>query len=1157
MTTEQDGPTILVVEDDQEVARTLTDILAHHGLRSELAGSGEEALEKLGRGHLDLVLLDVRLPGIDGFATCARIREALGPSLPVLILTAYPDPEAVRSGYGAGADDFVAKPFRTDTLIPKVRALLRLKALHDGAVRHRQEAQARVRDLALLHEIGRDWSLIAEPGEFNRMVTGRLAALIGAPVCLVAQFDPATRVMAASLPVHGLDDETARSLRYVVRPEHRSLWSFRSGRPYLSNRPLGDPHLVQEMVQKAGVESVVLVPMLSGGSFQGVLVAINKPSGFTDADVQLLTVFAGPAATFLHGRALFASQRRQLLRLERIAALTGEMAATLGRGPLLGLTVSRLQADLGYDRVAFLVRGADGGFVAEAVAGASAAARDDAELLRWVAGGARALQGSDEEGASLAVPVGADGRSLGILHLRRERGRSFPAEEVALLATLAGQLALALQRSESVARVERMARQLSTLYDLGLETGALRDLPRLFATATAEAGRLIRADHTLALKLDAEGILRPFASWARVPEPSPVPEPSFRIGEGVAGQVARDGVPALVNDPATYPGFVHLQRELGRLICVPLAGQGDGAPGVVGVLNATRVPGGEPFTADDVEYLRRFAGQLSIAVANSMAFEAERERSEQLALVNALLREIAGKLSRQAILETAVRRIREAFRHPVVTIVVPDPEAGVGRVVAVAADQPPPEGWPHHPLGSGLLGRVFRERHPVVVPDVAEVPDSSPTVASTRSEAVVPIFSGDELTALLDVQSDRRAAFGRSALVTLETLADGIGIALRNADLYGTLERTNARLVELDRTRGELLNMVAHDFRSPLAAVAGYAELLEWKVDAPRAELTACARSITEAATHLTALVDKTLKTNRLETGQLPFDFRVTDLVAVVRQVLARTPDDAAHPVQVEAPEDPLPVWGDPERLAEVMDNLVSNAVKYSPEGGPVLVEVERAGDTARVRVTDAGIGLGRGDLERLFKPFSRVRNDRTEGIPGSGLGLYICDRILRAHGGRIAGSARPGEGSTFSFSLPVFGVSAQTRPSLVLVAVPDEGTRREVHRVAERLGFASEEVGDGVEALETALRLRPAAVVADRVLPRLGAEDLAARLREAPGTRRTAVIVLARDGELSREAEAGFAACLRKPLDPKSLSDALDRLGHPGSGLTPTRGGA
>ena len=97
----------------------------------------------------------------------------------------------------------------------------------------------------------------------------------------------------------------------------------------------------------------------------------------------------------------------------------------------------------------------------------------------------------------------------------------------------------------------------------------------------------------------------------------------------------------------------------------------------------------------------------------------------------------------------------------------------------------------------------------------------------------MPIFSGDEVAAVLNVESDARRGFDRAHVITLETLADGVGILLRNAELFAALERTNGQLVELDRTKSELVNVVAHDFRAPLAGILGHAELLEWRPDAP------------------------------------------------------------------------------------------------------------------------------------------------------------------------------------------------------------------------------------------------------------------------------------------------------------------------------------
>src|SRR5262245_20183576 len=303
------------------------------------------------------------------------------------------------------------------------------------------------------------------------------------------------------------------------------------------------------------------------------------------------------------------------------------------------------------------------------------------------------------------------------------------------------------------------------------------------------------------------------------------------------------------------------------------------------------------------------------------------------------MREISGTLSSERILETAVGRIHEVFQYPVVAISVADPDGSGYRIAAGATRDGRTLGG-RFGIDEGIEGRAYREKRTQNVSDVAADPDYIPLVATTRSEVSVPILWGDEVVAVLNVERDTPGEFTPSEIITLETLADGIGIMMRNAELFQTLERTNAKLVELDRMKSELVNIVAHDFRSPLAGVLGHAELLEWRPDAPRAERIEQARAIIQAATHMANLVEKTLKTNRLETGQFPFDFGIIDLAAVAREVVARVPVKATHPLTAAISEDPVPCWADRERMAEVIENLVSNAIKYSPGGGRVQVEV-------------------------------------------------------------------------------------------------------------------------------------------------------------------------------------------------------------------------
>ncbi|HET7293816.1 MAG TPA: GAF domain-containing protein [Vicinamibacteria bacterium] len=1134
------GCRILVVENNRQAAEGLREVLAAQGHAVASVGTGEAALEYLDVHSCDLVLLDSRLPGLSGHDTCARMRSRHGSRLPILMVADESDPDGARRSLESGADELVA-PADPAALTLRVQGLLRSKALQDDLHQAREEAQARLRDMALLNEIGRDWSLIAEPWHFYRMVTQRLGLLIEAATCFIALHREDTDSFEAAIPAHGVSDEVLRGLRL----DQRSLLPLlERGRAYISNDARSDARLPEGLAAALGADSLVLVPMLSEGGAVGLIAAANKPAPFTEDDVQLLMIFAGPAASFLRGRQIYAAQQRHVARLERLPWLMGTMASTTSRASLLELTTSFLQTELGYESVAFYAPASDDERRIECVTVTGewepGGAAIDPERIRWALQSGIALQAASAGGAfDLTIPVGVGVHAQGVLKVRRLGGPP-EKDEVALLTTIAGQLGLALQRAESIAKTEGLARQMATLYDLALETGPLRDLKRLFVESTEKAGRLINADHVSALRFHPEdGTLRLFAAWARDPAAEHFADPEFRLGEGIAGRVAQDWLPAMINDVGQSGGFVQPSERnpIARILCVPLVyfDAEKAEPTLFAVLNASRQTGSPRFTHDELEYVQRFGSQLSVAVANAMAYAAEQERSTQLALINAVLGEIAENLSRDRILEAAVRRIHESFRLTLVMLAVPDPEAGLAHATMVAGPEPGRLLRQDYPLHDGSLGRALSEKRTFLVADASKDADFRPLLDSTLCALTIPILSGEEPMAVLCVESDVPGFFGRSELLTLQTLAEGIGIILRNAQLYGALEETNARLVELDRLKSELVNVVAHDFRSPLAGVLGHAEILASSLEG---EPLHSARSIINAATHMATLVDKTLVTTRLESGRFPLDFEVAELGSIFREVLGRRLVDPLHPLTADLPTDPIAIWADRDRLAEVIENLLSNAAKYSPQGGPITVRGRVEGEAATVSVEDSGLGVAPEDLGRLFLPFSRIRNPGTAGIEGAGLGLHICDRIVRAHGGRFHVESQPGRGSVFSFTIPVYGLVAQAPQAVVLVA-SDAATRRDVRDVAERLGYRVQEAQDGVGLVEDSVRLRPAAIFADRILPRLRAEEVAERLRGFPATAQVPLFVLsARDD--GGPAPGPLGGYLRKPIDPARLKEIL-----------------
>ncbi len=1133
---------ILVVDDEPLIASTLIELLSVHGYRAHGVGSGEEALRVLDEGRHDLVILDINLPGMSGFEACRAIRRKFGAALPIIMLTALGDATALREGYESGTDDFLTKPVDTPLLILKVRAYLRFKAMHDETVRHRIAAQDRARDLAALHGIGRDWSLVAEAEDFHRMVTGRLAALLGAPIVAVVHYDPVEQTMRPALPVHGLDDQRVRNLTFRLPPGHRGLAFLATGRSFFTNATRTEGPLFRDLVGELDLDSILLAPLVSGGQVIGLVVAANKPGGFDDDDARLFSIFAGPAATFLRSREIYKRQERYASRLARLSEISGALGATTGRQPLLELLVSRVQRDLGYARVAFH-GSAEGRLHREASAGEEPESSSTDELL-WALRALSPLRLEGSNGiAGLAIPV-TGVRPPGVIHVVRAEPGPFEDEEVSLLSTLAGQLSVALQKAQSMEETEGLARRMATLYDLGLETAAVRDLRNLLLKATEEAGRLIGADHTSVLRWDdGEKVLRLFAPWGRDAVHERAQSPVFQLGEGIAGVVARDWVPIIANEAAAAPEFVVREAPVARLVCVPLTRYDPERQSMTlfGVLNASRLPGAPPFEKGDVEYLTHFASQISIAVANSLAFASEKDRSDQLALVNSLLGEIAGSLSREDILKTACNRIREAFSYPAVMIFWVDHSSQTCRVAAMAAVDAGriSDRRAVYALSSGAVAGAAAASRTTRVDNVADDPAERPLFDFTRSQLAVPIRSGGEVVAVVSVESDKVGGFDRAHVLTLETLADGIGISLRNADLYEDLQQTNVKLLEADRLKTEVVSLVAHDFRSPLAGILGFAELLEERPDAPAGEHVENARAIIDGVTYLSGLVDKTLKSTRLDSGQFPFHFDIVDLGAVLRSVLARWPTDPSRALEVEVPDDPVPVWGDRERLTEVFENLLSNAFKYTAPGGNISVVAQVWGENIRVQVKDTGVGLAQGDLERVFRPFTRIRNRKIAHVKGAGLGLHICQKIVRAHGGVLTVRSEEGVGSEFAFAIPLYGAEAQARGPLILLATADAAMRRVVRQAAASHPYEVRDLADGVDVVETARRLSPAAILIDRMMPPLGAEDVAERLQLSASTATIPIVVLLGDQDVLPRPEL-FRAVLRRPVDAAHVAEVL-----------------
>lgn len=365
-------------------------------------------------------------------------------------------------------------------------------------------------------------------------------------------------------------------------------------------------------------------------------------------------------------------------------------------------------------------------------------------------------------------------------------------------------------------------------------------------------------------------------------------------------------------------------------------------------------------------------------------------------------------------------------------------EDGSVRLLAVAHVAPSHEDlvrelrrrYPPDPHARYGLRRVLDTGRPELYPEVqpawrrAAARDAEHLrlmdALDARSTLCVPLRArGQILGAITLVCAGSGRRYDPSDVAIAQDLADRCALALDNAQLYGRVQETL-------RTRETFMAALAHDLKSPLTASLGYAQVMRRAAGAAEAaevdrRLGEWAAIVEENTARAVALLDELLDIARLEAGQaVALERRPTDLVALAeRAVASRRRGARRHRITLDAAEPTLVGEWDPARIARVLDNLLDNAIKFSPDGGEVAVRVARDDEWAMLTVSDEGLGIPADDLLHIFERFRRGGN--VEGkISGSGIGLAGARQVVEQHGGSISVVSREGDGTTVSVRLPL-----------------------------------------------------------------------------------------------------------------------------------------
>ena len=331
------------------------------------------------------------------------------------------------------------------------------------------------------------------------------------------------------------------------------------------------------------------------------------------------------------------------------------------------------------------------------------------------------------------------------------------------------------------------------------------------------------------------------------------------------------------------------------------------------------------------------------------------------------------------------------------------------------------------PVGVGVIGQAALGHGPVV----ADERDGAPSAAMAapvhvrlpglQGRASAPMLVRGRLLGVVTVATSELRAWRAADLTLLQTVANQLAAALE-AEQLRSAAAAAAAAREAERLKSELLSIVSHELRTPLGAIKGFASgLLHYGDRLDEAERTESLRSIDHAADRLTELIDNLLDLQRLEAGRLTVSHGIVDLGELTTTVLTEmAPRAPNHTLDLMIAPDVPPLMGDTRRLRQVLQNLVENAVKYSPNGGRIAVRVQVRPGLVELRVEDEGVGIPPDQLHAIFERFHRVDNSATRPIGGTGLGLAIVKGLVTAHGGTIhAESEGEGRGSAFVVTLP------------------------------------------------------------------------------------------------------------------------------------------
>ncbi|MBN2003206.1 MAG: GAF domain-containing protein [Anaerolineae bacterium] len=792
------------------------------------------------------------------------------------------------------------------------------------------------------------------------------------------------------------------------------------------------------------VRAELAVPLQIQGKVRGVIdVKSDRPQGLDENDAALMEILASQVAVAIENIHLFQAERDRTVELETLRQAGLYLTSKLELEPLLeAILENALKLTEADDAHIFLYDGNALHFGAARWRGGAVhtpftqirgdgityrVARNAERLVVNQMQGHPLFADSDRNGAIAGIPLRIGETVVGVMNIAFHAPHNFDEKELQSLSLLADQAAITIHNVRLFEATERQIKELSVLHAVANAAAEMTHEDALIECATDLLGQTLYPDSCGILLINPETRALEFHKsyrWSHTPT-ADLERLTIAAGQGITGQVVLDGRPRRVNDTELEPQYIEIAGGMRSELCVPLRSGGE----IIGVVNA-ECARPYAFTEDDERLMMTFSHQVSVGIERVRLFAETAEALAREQHLNQFARTINQRLDIGAILSDVVRQAAQLV------------EADAGSLRLLSADKMSlsapygcnlPDTLTVRTLDrGGIAWHVVKNNVSLLLPEYSHHPQAQPEwmAAGVHACMAVPVTVGEEVFGSLTLFSlDIHRHFTARDLALTESIARHTGIAIQNARLFAQVQDRAAelstaleRLQELDKLKSEFIQNVSHELRTPLAIVRGYAELLRdgklGELLAPQKEPVAI---IARRIKMLSNLVEDLMAMMEIEAQQLQME--PLDMVSVVQ---------AAHrDFQIQAIQGGLtldaqirvesaPVVGDSIKLRRVLDNLIGNALKFTPEGGTITLFLDVAGDAVLLDVADSGIGIPVEKLERIFERFYQVDGSMKRRYGGTGLGLALVKEIVEAHSGSVSVESVVGEGAVFHVRLPL-----------------------------------------------------------------------------------------------------------------------------------------